>query len=92
MSLWTRYDYLNGKELKKEATRRFGTNKGKKPALPINRNQAGYKYRILLIEDDLRKGINPYHNNSSPSDVDSLVQPQRPWVSEPSLPSSSSAN
>jgi len=56
----SRYDWMNGKELKAETTRRFGTNKGRKPALPINRNQAGYKYRLLLIEDDLKHGINPY--------------------------------
>ena len=56
----SRYDYMNGKELKAEATRRFGTSNGKKPGLPINRNQAGYKYRLLLIKDDLSKGIDPY--------------------------------
>lgn len=55
----TRYDFMNGKELKAEATKRFGSNKGKKPALPINRNQAGYKYRLLLIADDMKKGIDP---------------------------------
>lgn len=58
--MFTRYDYLNGKELKAECSKRFGTNNGKKPALPINRNQACYKYRLLLIQDDLSKGIDPY--------------------------------
>jgi hypothetical protein len=51
---------MNGKELKKEVTKRVGTNKGKKPGLPLNRNQAGYKYRLFLIEDDVSKGIDPY--------------------------------
>ena len=60
----TLYDFMNGKELKKEATKRFGTNSGKKPGLPINRNQAGYKYRLLLIEDDLKNNRNPYVEQS----------------------------
>lgn len=55
----TRYDLMNGKELKEELTRRFGTNSGSKK-LPLNRNVAGYKYRLLFIEDDLKHGINPY--------------------------------
>ena len=56
----TRYDFMTRKQLANETTKRFGTNRGKKPALPINRNQAKYKYRLLLIQDDLSKGINPY--------------------------------
>jgi hypothetical protein len=56
----SRYDLLCGRELKNEVSKRFGTNKGKKPALPINRNQAAYKYRLVLLEDDLKKGIDPY--------------------------------
>lgn len=87
---FTRYDFMNRRELREEATRRYGSNNGKKPALPINRNQAGYKYRLLLIQDDLSKGINPYHNKTSPSDVCNSLQRQHPWVSEPSLPSASS--
>jgi len=55
----SRYDLMNGKELKKELTRRYGTNSGSKK-LPLNRNVAGYKYRLLFIQDDLSKGINPY--------------------------------
>lgn len=51
---------MTGKELKNESTKRFGTNSGLKPALPINRNQSAYKYRLLLIEDDKKKGIDPY--------------------------------
>ena len=86
----TRYDFMNGKELKAEATKRFGSNKGKKPALPINRNQACYKYRLLLIQDDLSKGINPYHSTTSPSDGGNLLQPQHLLESLPSLPSASS--
>jgi hypothetical protein len=86
----TRYDQMNGRELKAELTRRFGTNSGlKNKPLPINRNQAGYKYRVLFIQDDLKNGINPYHNSSSPSDDDSLVPPQSPLTSLPSLPSAS---
>jgi hypothetical protein len=50
---------MNGKELKAELTRRFGTNSGWKK-LPLNRNEAGYKYRLLFIQDDLKNGINPY--------------------------------
>jgi len=50
---------MNGKELKKELTRRYGTNSGSKK-LPLNRNEAGYKYRLLFIQDDLKHGINPY--------------------------------
>ena len=67
----TRYDYMNRKELKAEATKRFGTNSGLKPPLPINRNQAGYKYRLLLIKDDLSKGIDPYLKieSQSPSHI-----------------------
>ena len=42
---------LGGKQLKNEATKR---------TLPINRNQSKYKYRLLLIQDDLKKGVNPY--------------------------------
>lgn len=59
MTLLSKYDFLNGKELKKEATRRFGTCGGYHK-LPINRNQSGYKYRLILIEDDLKKGIDPW--------------------------------
>ena len=58
--MFSRYDFLNGKELKKEVTKRVGTNSGLKPGLPLNRNQSGYKYRLFLIEDDLKKGRNPY--------------------------------
>ena len=58
--MFTRYDLLTAKELKNEATKRFGTNSGRKPALPINRNQSGYKYRLLLIEDDVKNNRNPY--------------------------------
>ena len=56
----TRYDQMTGKELKAEATKRFGTNSGLKPPLPINRNQSAYKYRLILIQDDVKKGIDPY--------------------------------
>jgi hypothetical protein len=59
--MFTRYDQMVARELKAEATKRFGTNSGlKNKPLPINRNQSGYKYRLLLIDDDLSKGINPY--------------------------------
>ena len=83
---------MNGKELKNECSKRFGTNSGLKPALPINRNQAGYKYRLLLIKDDLSKGINPYHNSSSPSDGGSPSQPPSREADEPSLPSVASVD
>jgi hypothetical protein len=76
----SRYDYLNGKELKNEMTKRIGTNKGKKPALPLNRNQAGYKYRLFLIADDLKRGLNPYLEQSVPSEIkDSVVQGDDVW-------------
>jgi hypothetical protein len=58
--MFTRYDFLCGRELKAEVTRRFGTNRGNKPALPINRNQSAFKYRLVLLNDDLKKGIDPY--------------------------------
>ena len=67
---------MTKRELKAETTKRFGTNTGLKPPLPINRNQPTYKYRLLLTKDDLSKGINPYHNNSSPSSDGNLVQLQ----------------
>jgi hypothetical protein len=57
--MWTRYDQMNGRELKAELSRRFGTNSGCKK-LPLNRNEAGYKYRLFFIQDDLKNGINPY--------------------------------
>lgn len=60
LQMFTRYDQMTGKELKAEATKRFGTNTGLKPGLPINRNQSGYKYRLILIQDDVKKGIDPY--------------------------------
>jgi hypothetical protein len=69
---------MNRKELIAESTRRFGTNKGSKPALPINRNQAGYKYRLLLVHDDLSKGINPY----LPLKVESPPPPTRGIASQ----------
>jgi hypothetical protein len=58
---------MNRRELKDELTRRFGTNSGCKK-LPLNRNEAGYKYRLLFIADDLKKNINPYLEQSAPSD------------------------
>ena len=67
-----------GRELKNEVTKRVGTNTGLKPGLPLNRNQSSYKYRLFLIQDDLKKGINPYHSNSSPSDADNSVPQQSP--------------
>ena len=59
MSGFTRYDFMNGKELKQELSRRFGTSTGSK-RLPLNRNQSAFKYRLLFISDDLKNGINPY--------------------------------
>jgi hypothetical protein len=62
----TRYDAMVRRELKDELTRRFGTNSGlKNKPLPINRNQAGYKYRLLFIQDDLKRGVNPYLSEQS---------------------------
>lgn len=58
--MFTRYDYMIGRELKKEATRRFGSNRGKDGALRINRNQSAYKYRELFKADDIANGIDPY--------------------------------
>lgn len=56
--MFSRYDFMTGRELKDLFTRRYGTSQGKK--LPMNRNQAGYKYRLFFIQEDLSKGINPY--------------------------------
>lgn len=67
---------MNRKELAAEATRRYGSNRGRKPALPINRNQAGYKYRLLFIADDLKKGLNPYLEQSVPS-VSEVLEVQK---------------
>lgn len=70
--MFSKYDAMTRKELKAETTKRFGTNTGLKPGLLVNRNQPAYKYRLVLIQDDLQKGIDPYigtslyHNNSFP--------------------------
>ena len=62
--MFTRYDAMVRRELKAELTRRFGTNSGWKK-LPLNRNEAGYKYRLLFIQDDLKNGVNPYLSEQS---------------------------
>lgn len=59
--MFTRYDSFSGAQLKHEFTKRFGPGTNKK--MVVNRNQAKYKYRAILIKDDLDKGINPYHNS-----------------------------
>ena len=79
MTLWTRYDFLNGKELKNELTRRFGTNSGCKK-LPLNRNEAAYKYRMLFVQDDLKNGINPFLNHDRSSSSVAVNQLMVEWL------------
>lgn len=69
---FTRYDYLSGKQLKDEFTKRFGSNTGS-AKLPLNRNQAKWKYRLLLAEDDLKHNINPYLPRSSETEGKVLI-------------------
>jgi hypothetical protein len=61
-SKWTVYDYWSGKQLKYAC---------KKRGLPINQHQIKHKYRVLLVQDDLKNKKDPYvspsHNSSSPS-------------------------
>ena len=45
--------------------------------MPFNTNQSAYKFRLFLIELDKKKGINPYHNNSSESSDKQTHEPQR---------------
>jgi hypothetical protein len=56
--MFSRYDFMTGRELKDLFSRLYGKNQGKK--LPLNRNQAGYKYRLFFIQEDLKNGVNPY--------------------------------
>ena len=89
----SKYDLLTGRELKDLFTKRYGTNRGTKK-LPMNRNHAGYKYRLFFIQEDLKKGINPYlspdHNKTSPLSVCNPLQ--QLYLSEvlPSSPSQTS--
>jgi hypothetical protein len=64
---WNRYDFMNRPELRKEIIKR---------RVKVYLNANSLQMRQALIEDDLKKGINPLlpqhykislgHNNSSP--------------------------
>ena len=65
----TRYDLMNGRELKEEFVRRYGTSLTKR--VGINKNASGWKFRVFFTQEDLKQGLNPYinlpsHNSSSP--------------------------
>lgn len=53
---------MNRRELANEFTRRYKKEPNKKQ--PLTRNEAGYKYRLYFIEEDLKNGINPYLGSS----------------------------
>ena len=82
--MFTRYDSFSGAQLKHEFTKRFGPSTNKK--MVVNRNQAKYKYRAILIKDDLDKGINPYimndHSNPSQLTVCNLLPQSLPLAEE----------
>lgn len=75
-------------QLADEFTRRYKKQPGQRQ--PLTRNESGYKYRLYLIQEDLKNGINPYHNNFFPSDGGSLSPQQYPSVRQPSSPSQTS--
>lgn len=66
MSLWTRYDKMNRTEMRKEVLKR---------KVKVYQNANTLQFRQALIQDDVKNGINPYHNNSSPSSVDNSGPP-----------------
>jgi hypothetical protein len=74
MNRWTRYDFLTGTQLRNELRKRFQTVSGKKSYLPIRTNEVPYKVRLFLIQDDLKKGLDPYVE--SPPSV--LLKPEYP--------------
>lgn len=76
---------MNRRELANEFTRRYKKEPNKKQ--PLTRNEAGYKYRLYFIQEDLKNGINPYHSTISPSDVCNLVPQQSSWAEEQFVPS-----
>jgi hypothetical protein len=79
----TRYDQMNRPEMRVEIRAR---------KLNVYMNANSLTFRQALIQDDVKKGINPYRNSSSPSDDESPLLQQRLLVSVPSLPSASSVS
>lgn len=77
MSLWTRYDKMNRPEMRKEVIKR---------KVKVYLNASTLQFRQALIQEDLKNGINPYHNNSFPSDDDNLVLQPNSLAEEPSVP------
>lgn len=77
MSLWTRYDKMNRTEMRKEVLKR---------KVKVYQNANTLQFRQALIQDDVKNGINPYHNNSSPSDDDNLLLQPNSLAEEPSVP------
>lgn len=78
MNRWTRYDFMNRPEMRKEVIRR---------KVKVYLNASTLQFRLALIQDDIKNGINPYHNNSSPSDGGNLVPQQSSWAEEQFVPS-----
>lgn len=61
MSLLSRYDLMNRPELRREVIKR---------KILVYLNSSGMKFRLALIEDDLKRGVNPYLEQSVPSVVE----------------------
>lgn len=69
---------MNRPEMRKEVIRR---------KVKVYLNASTLQFRLALIQDDIKNGINPYHSNSSPSDGDNLVPQQSSWAEEQFVPS-----
>ena len=51
MNRWTRYDFMNRPEMRKEVIKR---------KVKVYLNASTLQFRLALIQDDYKNGINPY--------------------------------